>query len=141
MANILLSKIDELMIAYGFHYARYVDDIKIITNTKDEVIKAVNILQEELHRIGLNLNSAKTEIIHNPKYVKDFFRKDHQIAYGNELINEEHWEDNQKTEKDEDEDFDINTINLTANLQEKDCHRITNYLFSLKAYFNVYIIF
>ena len=132
LANILLSKIDELMIAYGFHYARYVDDIKIITNTKDEVIKAVNILQEELHRIGLNLNSAKTEIIHNPKYVKDFFRKDHQIAYGNELINEEHWEDNQKTEKDEDEDFDINTINLTANLQEKDCHRITNYLFSLK---------
>ena len=51
LANILLSKIDELMIAYGFHYARYVDDIKIITNTKDEVIKAVNILQEELHRI------------------------------------------------------------------------------------------
>jgi hypothetical protein len=136
LANILLSKIDELMIAYGFHYARYVDDIKIITNTKDEIIKAINILQEELQSIGLNLNSAKTEIIHNPQSVKDFFRKDHQMASGNELINEEHWEDNQETERDgdEDEDFDINTINLTANLQEKDCHRITNYLFDLKNY-------
>ena len=129
LANILLSKIDELMVAYGFYYARYVDDIKIITNTKNEVIKAVNILQEELQRIGLNLNSAKTEIIHNPKSVKDFFRKDHQMASGNELINEEHWEDNQEIERDD--DYDIKSINLTANLQAEDYHIITNYLFDL----------
>ena len=77
LANILLNRLDELMISCGFSYARYVDDIRVITKTKEEVIKAVNIIQEELHRIGLNLNSSKTAIIHNPKSVEDLFRKDH----------------------------------------------------------------
>ena len=130
LANILLNRIDELMIAQGFNYARYVDDIKIITNTKDEVIKAVNILQEELHRIGLNLNSAKTEIIPNPKSFKDFFRKDHQISFCNDLIIEEKWED------DNEDDIDIKNINIKANFCQEDYIKITNYLFDLSIFDN-----
>ncbi|MFM6073402.1 MAG: RNA-directed DNA polymerase, partial [Dolichospermum sp.] len=88
LANILLSQLDELMISHNFNYARYVDDIKIVTNTKQEAIRAVNILQEELHRIGLNLNSTKTEIIQNPKSVEDLLRKDHQISLSDKLTQE-----------------------------------------------------
>jgi Reverse transcriptase (RNA-dependent DNA polymerase) len=136
LANILLNRIDELMISQGLNYARYVDDIKIITNTKDEILKAVNILQEELHRIGLNLNSAKTEIIHNPKSLKDFFRKDNQI-YFDDLIIEEKLED-EKSEDDHKDNInhDIKEINISLDLQQQDCIKITNYLFDLEIYHN-----
>ncbi|MDJ0581534.1 RNA-directed DNA polymerase [Crocosphaera sp.] len=123
LANILLARLDELMVTCGFNYARYVDDIKVITNSKEECIKAVNIIQEELHRIGLNLNSAKTNIICNPKSIEDLFRKDHEISFVDHL----------KTEKrsEEDDNIDIGQIALKNNINKEDCVKLTNYLFDL----------
>lgn len=134
-ANILLARLDEVMISHNFNYARYVDDIKVITHTKEEVIKAVNILQEELHRIGLNLNAAKTEIKDNPKSVEDLIRKDHEISLFDHLNIELYYFTLQKDSKAKnniDRKFDdVKNINLDLNFHEEDCRKITNYLCDL----------
>ncbi|MFM6222595.1 MAG: RNA-directed DNA polymerase, partial [Dolichospermum sp.] len=136
LANILLSQLDELMISHNFNYARYVDDIKIVTNTKQEAIRAVNILQEELHRIGLNLNSTKTEIIQNPKSVEDLLRKDHQISLSDKLTQEFQNKDLDKSTVEDDQDEDkiedylkeILKIKSFNNLEQQQAQAITKFL-------------
>ncbi|MGK7939805.1 MAG: RNA-directed DNA polymerase [Crocosphaera sp.] len=123
LANILLARLDDLMISYGFNYARYVDDIKVITNSKEKAIEAVNIIQEELHRIGLNLNSAKTDIVCNPKSIEDLFRKDHEISFFDQLNTQEISE--------EDDYINIQKIALKKNINKENSTKITNYLFYL----------
>lgn len=132
LANILLSQLDELMISHNFNYARYVDDIKIVTNTKQEAIRAVNILQEELHRIGLNLNSTKTEIIQNPKSVEELFRKDHEISLPDHL-NEEilSVKNDLNNINFEQRSEDLKKINLNSTLNQEDSYTVTSYLFNL----------
>ncbi|BAZ78880.1 reverse transcriptase domain-containing protein [Sphaerospermopsis kisseleviana CS-549] len=132
LANILLSQLDELMISHNFNYARYVDDIKIVTNTKQEAIRAVNILQEELHRIGLNLNSTKTEIIQNPKSVEELFRKDHEISLPDHL-NEEilSVKNDLNNINFEQRSEDFKKINLNSTLNQEDSYTVTSYLFDL----------
>lgn len=135
LANILLTRIDELMIAHGFNYARYVDDIKIITTTKDNALKAVNILQEELYRIGLTLNSAKTEIIHNPSSVEDLLRKNHLISM-QDILNENFNVTTQQESLEEDEDIrlkDILNINFSEKLKIEEVKKITKFLNKLKS--------
>ncbi|MBH8575061.1 RNA-directed DNA polymerase [Nostocaceae cyanobacterium CENA369] len=95
-ANILLSKIDELMISKGFKYTRYVDDIRVVSPSKADLIEAVHILQDELLRLGLNLNSAKTEIVSEPKLIEELLRPDNEAGdyfvdeiYSEKLFNEE----------------------------------------------------
>ena len=131
LANILLNRLDELMISCGFSYARYVDDIRVITKTKEEVIKAVNIIQEELHRIGLNLNSSKTAIIHNPKSVEDLFRKDHEISLFDQL-NEISNSSNSEEENAKSNVADIISIVISQKLEKEDAQKITKFLFNIE---------
>jgi hypothetical protein len=65
LANLYLKDVDDAMIQSGAHYGRYVDDIRIFGQTRSEVVRQLRILQEQLLRKGLNLNSSKTEIAEN----------------------------------------------------------------------------
>jgi hypothetical protein len=62
LANLYLKDVDDAMIQSGAHYGRYVDDIRIFGQSRPEVVRNLRILQEQLLRKGLNLNSSKTEI-------------------------------------------------------------------------------
>lgn len=64
-ANIYLLAADDAMLQDGAEYGRYVDDIRIFGSDRRRVLHNLRVLQEELLRIGLNLNSAKTEIAEN----------------------------------------------------------------------------
>ncbi|WP_167497826.1 MULTISPECIES: RNA-directed DNA polymerase [Chryseobacterium] len=65
LANLYLNKIDQIMIYSNCHqhYYRYMDDIRIVCETKAEAIKAIYDLSVALRELGLNLNSSKTTIL------------------------------------------------------------------------------
>lgn len=64
LANIVMNEVDKKMIeSHNYDYHRYMDDIRIVCNSKYEARKALKLLIIELRKIGLNINSAKTKII------------------------------------------------------------------------------
>lgn len=62
LANLYLKDVDNEMVRVRASYGRYVDDIRLFGNSRQEVLQNLRILQEQLLRKGLNLNSSKTEI-------------------------------------------------------------------------------
>lgn len=66
LANLYLKDVDDAMIHTGANYGRYVDDIRIFGRSRTEVIQRLRVLQEQLLRKGLNLNSSKTAIAEDP---------------------------------------------------------------------------
>ena len=62
LANIYLKDLDDAMIGPGASYGRYVDDIRLFGTSREAVLRNLGILQEQLLRKGLNLNSSKTKI-------------------------------------------------------------------------------
>lgn len=64
LANLFLNKIDKIMIYSNNHkyYYRYMDDIRIVCDSKAEAIKAIYDLSIAMRDAGLNLNSSKTTI-------------------------------------------------------------------------------
>ncbi|WP_197724828.1 RNA-directed DNA polymerase [Aeromonas veronii] len=71
IANIVLTSVDQAMIDRKYDYFRYVDDIRIICKNRFRAKKALNDLIFELRKIGMNINSKKTNI-----YSKDSSEKD-----------------------------------------------------------------
>ena len=63
LANIVLNDVDRAMEKVGYDYYRYVDDIRIICDSKDHAKKALIDLIGNLRGKGLNVNSAKTKIL------------------------------------------------------------------------------
>lgn len=62
LANLYLKDVDDAMVCARAPYGRYVDDIRLFGSSRQEVLQNLRILQEQLLRKGLNLNSSKTEI-------------------------------------------------------------------------------
>lgn len=68
--SLYLHVIDHEMIASGYRYFRWVDDIRIVATSQDEAIRALHHLQRLLAKCRLFLATEKTEILSNasPKY-------------------------------------------------------------------------
>ncbi|CAI3964706.1 MAG: RNA-directed DNA polymerase [Alteromonas macleodii] len=74
IANVVLDAVDKRMVDKGYDYFRYVDDIRIICSDEFEAKRALNDLIFELRKLGLNINSKKTEILNNSsKNIDEFF--------------------------------------------------------------------
>ncbi len=63
LAKLYLNTIDQNLRNMGFRHLRYVDDIRIFCKTRAEATKALLILARLLRNRGLNLQSAKSEIL------------------------------------------------------------------------------
>lgn len=63
LANIFLHPVDDAMLKAGLRYFRYMDDIRIVCQSKYEARKALKKLITELRKKGLNVNSKKTQIL------------------------------------------------------------------------------
>ncbi len=61
-ANMILHDLDDLIIAEGFKYYRYMDDIKIYAYEEKELVKALVLIDKYLKGNGLSINSKKTSI-------------------------------------------------------------------------------
>lgn len=63
IANVVLNSVDQAMVRQGFDYYRYVDDIRIICDTKRAARHAATVLISHLRTVGMNINSSKTKIL------------------------------------------------------------------------------
>ena len=63
IANVVLCDVDHKMEELGYDYYRYVDDIRIVCTDQRHARKALTDLIGELRKVGMNINSAKTEIL------------------------------------------------------------------------------
>ncbi|MDH4378664.1 MAG: RNA-directed DNA polymerase [Vampirovibrionales bacterium] len=62
LANIYLDPVDKAMIRQGFVYSRYMDDMYIFAMSESEIKQAKIFLVQNLRKIGLSLQSKKTDI-------------------------------------------------------------------------------
>ena len=62
LANLYLHEIDRIMIVEGYHYVRYVDDIRILGTDKATVQRGLILFDLELKRAGLVAQVNKTSI-------------------------------------------------------------------------------
>ena len=71
LANLFLKDVDDAMSTVNASYGRYVDDIRLFGETRQDVMHKLRILQEQLLRKGLNMNSNKTEIAEDEPALKN----------------------------------------------------------------------
>lgn len=80
MAEALMIDVDEFIANSGFKHTRYVDDFRIFSNSKKELVSFLDKLTKYLfenHR--LNLSSSKTEIISKIKFVDNYLESPENI--------------------------------------------------------------
>jgi hypothetical protein len=63
LANIYMLPVDRAMLAKGYRYYRYMDDIKIACGSEHDARKALKELSLALRERGLSVNSGKTAIV------------------------------------------------------------------------------
>ncbi|MDR3617195.1 MAG: RNA-directed DNA polymerase [Candidatus Obscuribacterales bacterium] len=80
ISNVVMSKLDEIMLAHNFDYYRYVDDIRVICEDKYQARRALKILISELRNFGLSTNTQKTIIFDATDHaaVERFFESDNE---------------------------------------------------------------
>lgn len=79
-ANVYLKDVDSSMSQLEeVQYCRYNDDMRIFGNDRNEVLKALRILQEHLLTKGLNLNTAKTELAENEEQINKLRSQDSDV--------------------------------------------------------------
>jgi hypothetical protein len=63
LGKVYLNNVDSVLRESGFDHLRYVDDVRIFCRNDTEAKKALLLLTQLLRRRGLNLQSAKTEVL------------------------------------------------------------------------------
>lgn len=73
LGNIYMLPVDQAMLAKGYQYFRYMDDIRIVADNRYKARAALQDLICELRKYGLNVNGAKTKILTpgTDEYVKE----------------------------------------------------------------------
>jgi retron-type reverse transcriptase len=89
LANLYLKDVDDAMIQAQAQYGRYVDDIRIFGNTRQQVYHQLRILQEQLLRKGLNLNSSKTRIAEDEPSRIELISQLYTASSGDEIESEQ----------------------------------------------------
>jgi hypothetical protein len=122
LGNIYLNEVDQAMIADGFNYYRFADDIKVFEIEEKKLRKAISRLTELLRPLNLHLSGGKTKIIQREEYYSEklqFTEDMDAINYGinqgeNAEITENSlkllWSSGLKAKK-----FDKTTINFCLN--------------------------
>jgi len=72
LGNIYMDEFDKWVSRRGYKYLRYVDDIRIFTNSEIEARVALAEIVEILRKSGLFISSAKTRIVDTKKVLDEF---------------------------------------------------------------------
>lgn len=62
LANIALNSLDWQLAGAGFRFVRYADDFVVLGTSEAEVLKAHDLVQQHLDRLGLTLSAEKTKL-------------------------------------------------------------------------------
>ena len=75
LAELCLDDVDRALARLNITFCRFVDDIHIFANTREEIRAAELAVSERLGSLGLSLNKAKCELIHSADYLADIDEK------------------------------------------------------------------
>lgn len=70
LGNFYLVQVDEVMLETGYSYYRYMDDVRILTQSKAEAVAGMRLFEQTCRHCGLTPSSAKTKILPVDNYVK-----------------------------------------------------------------------
>jgi hypothetical protein len=124
-ANLYLHPVDLMMKRKRFEYGRYNDDMRIFGNTREEVISALQMIQEKLMEIGLNLNSSKTSIHEDTESIKIMIRQFQKHDYLEEEDNEE---SEDTLSKNIDKNFDNIDFEYKGEINGNNCKEFCQWL-------------
>ncbi len=79
LANIYLKDLDDAMDRLGNGYGRFNDDMRIFAKDRESAMHCLKILQQQLLKLGLNLNAAKTEITETQEQFEKIVSKNHDL--------------------------------------------------------------
>lgn len=85
LASLYLADLDERVQAQFTGYFRYLDDIRVICESKEEAWQASRVIAGALYRKGLHLNSSKTRIICSDE-VKPFAQAEEWLGHVDSLL-------------------------------------------------------
>ena len=68
LSELTISPVEQRMLRHGFSVTRYSDDFRIAAQTWGDAVRAVRLLQSELHRVGLAISEGKTSILTRAVY-------------------------------------------------------------------------
>jgi Reverse transcriptase (RNA-dependent DNA polymerase) len=80
LGNIYLFPVDRAMIGSRYNYFRYMDDIRIVGETRAEVTAGMRLFEKECRRRGLVVSPAKTELLNGKEALADGSRSDRDLA-------------------------------------------------------------
>ena len=80
LGNLYLVPVDRAMLAAGFRYSRFLDDVRVVSKTKAEAIAAIRLFQRECRTRGLVVSAAKTELLHGAAARADLRNDDERAA-------------------------------------------------------------
>ena len=63
LGNVYLDPLDKYMIRHGYHYFRYVDDIRVFANSYSELQRAMVDIIHQTRILGLHVQTAKTRVV------------------------------------------------------------------------------
>ncbi len=73
LAELVLNQTDQLLVARGISFCRFVDDFHIFSDTEQDAYKAIQVLSELLiTNQGLSLQKSKTRIIPSNEFIATF---------------------------------------------------------------------
>jgi excisionase family DNA binding protein len=64
LGNLYMLAVDRAMLQAGWDYSRYLDDIRVVVDTKADGYRAIRQFQRECRSRGLLVSSAKTRLLH-----------------------------------------------------------------------------
>ncbi|MGD9748099.1 MAG: RNA-directed DNA polymerase, partial [Verrucomicrobiales bacterium] len=71
LAEILLSRVDEVLGGAGIRGIRYIDDYELVFESERDALKAKSVLQSALLEYELDLNASKTRIVPLPQELEE----------------------------------------------------------------------
>ncbi|MCR6481540.1 RNA-directed DNA polymerase [Amycolatopsis sp. OK19-0408] len=80
LGNFYLAPVDAAMIREGFKYSRYMDDVRIVGQTRDELTRAMRRFGAECRQRGLIVSSVKTVVLHGDAARKVDLDSEREIA-------------------------------------------------------------
>lgn len=70
LGNFYLQPVDEIMLARGYNYFRYMDDIRIVARSKPEAVAAIREFEGLCRERGLSCSSHKTQVMDETEYAQ-----------------------------------------------------------------------
>jgi excisionase family DNA binding protein len=80
IGNFYFVQVDEIMLEAGYTYYRYMDDVRILTQSKAEAVAGVRLFEQACRGRGLTPSSAKTNVLSMEDYVRLCADPDTDIA-------------------------------------------------------------